>query len=204
MTGHHARDQAETVLLHLVRGQGMEGAAGMSPRETVEFDTFSLDLARPLLGEDPDLLSSLVADFHLATVDDPTHRNVDLARNLIRHEVLPRLSRINPGVVENVARSAEIARAEADVLHAEIKRLASGLIRDGVLDAVALSALPLAYQRRILRFWVSRQSGLDLGFDRTEALRIMANSGTGSVSIELGEGWSARQSRRRITLHREK
>ena len=202
MTGHHARDQAETVLLHLVRGQGMEGAAGMHPREIVSFDSFSLDLVRPLLVEEPVELSNLVAEYRLSVVDDPTNRNVEFARNLIRHEVLPHLSQINPGAVGHIARSAEIARAEDQAMSAETERAAGEVARRGSLDGTALSALPVAYQRRIIRLWVTRTTGLEPGFDRTEALRELANSGTGSVSIQIGEGWSARQSRRRITLHR--
>ena len=89
LTGHHARDQAETVLLHLSRGQGLEGATGISPLEMLRFKDVSITVARPFLQEDPVGLSDLVGEYGLPIVDDPTNEMVDRARNVVRHQVLP-------------------------------------------------------------------------------------------------------------------
>jgi tRNA(Ile)-lysidine synthase len=202
LTGHHARDQAETVLLHLARGQGLEGATGMSPSETLRFGSVTITAVRPFLGEDPVALSDLVTEYGLHVVEDPTNLLVDRARNLVRHHVLPTLGEINPGVVHNISRSAEILRAEDEL----INDLATVSYRDAVhadgVDGSRLATEAIAIQRRVLRRWVESTCGLQLSFDRTEALRQLAISGSGNVVLELGEGCSAHQIRRRITLHR--
>jgi len=60
----------------------------------------------------------------------------------------------------------------------------------------------MAIQRRIIRLWVREATGLELTFDRTEAVRELAVTGTGNVVLEIGEGWTARQDKRQITLRR--
>ena len=202
LTGHHARDQAETVLLHLARGQGLEGATGMSPLETLVFDDVQLCVVRSFLNEDPVALADLVAAYGLPVVDDPTNELVDRARNLVRHQVLPVLCDINPGVVINIARSTQILRDENALLSSIVESRISRLASFENLDGVQLSGEPIAIQRRIIRLWVKQTTGLELTFDRTEAVRELAVTGTGNVVLEIGEGWTARQDKRQITLRR--
>ena len=204
LTGHHARDQAETVLLHLARGQGLEGATGINPVETLPFGEIELTVVRPFLHEDPVALGDLVAGYGVPIVEDQTNALVDRARNLIRHQVLPVLCEINPGAVVNIARSTEILREEHHALATEAARALRDVGDEGGLDGTALSATPIAIQRRVIRAWVRRHTGVDLTFDRTEALRLAANAGTGNVVFEIGEGWTARQIKRTFTLQREK
>lgn len=201
LTGHHARDQAETVLLHLARGQGLEGATGMSPVESLSFDSVTVTVARPFLGEDPVALSDLVAQYGLPVIEDPTNVLVDRARNVVRHQVLPVLSEINPGVVANISRSAEILRDEDTVLAKVADQTYHDVVEANALNGSRLAEQHVAIQRRILRRWVESISGMQLTFDRTEALRDCAIGGVGNIVLELGEGWSAQQSKRRITLH---
>jgi tRNA(Ile)-lysidine synthase len=202
LTGHHARDQAETVLLHLARGQGLEGATGMRPIEPLSFDSVTVTVIRPFLGEDPVALTDLVAEFGLPVVEDPTNLLVDRARNIIRHQVLPLLSEINPGVVANISRSAEILRDEDATLADLTESSFQVLIGSEGLDGPLLAKEPVAIQRRVLRRWVASHCGVQLSFDRTEALRESAVSGVGNIVLELGDGWTAQQFKRRITLHR--
>jgi tRNA(Ile)-lysidine synthase len=204
LTGHHARDQAETVLLHLARGQGLEGATGISPVESLRFGAIEITVIRPFLHEDPVALADLVAGYGLPIVEDETNALVDRARNLVRHQVLPVLCEINPGAVMNIARSTEILREENQTLVSQTTDVLRDVAGDGGLNGAGLSDVPIAIQRRVIRSWARQQSGVDLTFDRTEALRLMANAGTGNVVLEIGEGWTARQIRRTITLQRER
>lgn len=203
LTGHHARDQAETVLLHLARGQGLEGAAGISPAETLRFGPVLINAVRPFLDEEPGALADLVAAYGLRIVEDRTNELTDRARNLVRHEVLTLLSEINPGAIQNMARSAEILRDENLTLAMLAGEAMGRLAGQDGLDGARLGAEPIAIQRRVIRVWVGEQTGMELTFDRTEAVRQLASAGTGNVMIELGEGWCARQDKRRITLHRD-
>jgi len=202
LTGHHARDQAETVLLHLARGQGLEGATGMSPLENLVFDNVSICVMRPFLNEDPVALADLVATYGLPIVEDPTNELVDRARNLVRHQVLPVLCDINSGAVINIARSTQILRDENKLLSSIVESRMSHFASLDVLDGAELSREPMAIQRRIIRLWVREATGLELTFDRTEAVRELAVTGTGNVVLEIGEGWTARQDKRQITLRR--
>jgi tRNA(Ile)-lysidine synthase len=202
MTGHHARDQAETVLLHLVRGQGAEGASGMAPIETMTFGDAELTVARPLLEEMPADLAGLVTDFKLDFVEDPTNAQLDRARNLIRHKVIPILEEINPGATLHLARSTQIARSEHTVLETITGERLVALASGPNLSGSGLCQEPVAIQRRVIRAWVASATGLTLSFDRTEAVRRLAAGGAGGLEIELGEGWLARQRNRTITLVR--
>jgi tRNA(Ile)-lysidine synthase len=204
LTGHHARDQAETVLLHLARGQGLEGATGISPVESLRFGAIDITVIRPFLHEDPVALADLVAGYGLPIVEDKTNALVDRARNLVRHQVLPVLCEINPGAVMNIARSTEILREENQTLVVSTSDTLRVVAGDGGLNGAGLSDVPVAIQRRVIRAWVRQQTGIELTFDRTEALRLAANAGTGNVVLEIGDGWTARQIRRTITLQREK
>ena len=204
LTGHHARDQAETVLLHLARGQGLEGATGISPREPLRFGDIAIHVVRPFLHEDPVALADLVATYGLPVVEDPTNLLVDRARNLVRHQVLPVLCDINSGAVINIARSTDILRDEDEFLAAIADSAITAVTHASVLDGVALNHETVAIQRRVIRRWVTRETAMELTFDRTEAIRELAQAGTGNVVLEIGEGWIARQIQRQITLQRSK
>lgn len=98
VTGHTADDQAETVLLNLVRGAGPEGLAGMRQRT---------DVVRPLLGLSRAEVRTLAGDHGLPFVDDPENASPRHARTTIRSDVLPTLATLNPSVVDALARAAD-------------------------------------------------------------------------------------------------
>ncbi len=103
LTGHHADDQAETLLMRLARGTGTAGLAGIpEARETPEGRL----VLRPLLDASRSALSRLVEASGLETTNDPTNARSDLPRGLIRHEVMPRLERLYPGAAGRIASAA--------------------------------------------------------------------------------------------------
>ena len=97
-TAHHRDDQAETVLLRLLFGSGLSGLAGIRP-----VDGF---LLRPLLAVPRSALAAAVAAAGLQAVDDPTNRDLKPVRNRLRHQLLPRLVAVDPGLPERLARLA--------------------------------------------------------------------------------------------------
>ncbi|MGH2684513.1 MAG: tRNA lysidine(34) synthetase TilS, partial [Actinomycetota bacterium] len=136
LTGHTADDQAETVLLNLLRGAGLEGLAGIRADR------------RPLLRLRRAETRALCDELGLVPVDDPS--NVDPAhrRNRIRHELLPLLDAIaERDVVAVVARQAELLRDDADLL----AELAAAI---DPTDARALAGAPPALARRAVRQWL--------------------------------------------------
>lgn len=111
LTGHHALDQAETVLLRLARGTGLAGLAGIPESRRTRL---GVQVIRPLLEVERSTLERLVDAVGWTPTDDPTNARRDLARGLVRHEIIPRLERLHPGAATRMAATArEIAQIQA-------------------------------------------------------------------------------------------
>lgn len=154
LTAHHRDDQAETVLLQLLRGSGPRGLAGM-PMVTA-FPPGRL--ARPLLGFDRAELAEYARSEGLDWVEDGSNTELKFDRNFLRHEILPRLGQRWPGLGKTLSRSARHC-AEAAALSDDLARadLASAHGRRGALSVSALTRLSPARCRAALRLWVRYQ-----------------------------------------------
>jgi tRNA(Ile)-lysidine synthase len=142
MTGHTLDDQAETVLLNLLRGAGADGLAAMRPGPT-----------KPLLALRRAETAALCAQLGLDPVVDPTNADLALRRNAVRAQVLPLLDAVaGRDVAPLLARTAALLGDDAAVLAAG----AAGL---DPTDATALAAAPPALARRAVRAWLSRGGG---------------------------------------------
>jgi tRNA(Ile)-lysidine synthase len=106
--GHTKDDQAETVLLNLLRGAGTRGVAGIPVRRGV--------IVRPLIDCRHDELVEWLTDQRVAFREDASNRDPRFLRNRVRHELLPVARKLEPALVEGLTRTAEIARADADLL----------------------------------------------------------------------------------------
>jgi tRNA(Ile)-lysidine synthase len=136
LTGHTADDQAETVLLNLCWGAGLDGLAGMRPER------------HPLLNLRRHETATLCAAERLEPVDDPTNADPAFRRNRMRHEALPLLAEIaQRDVVALVARQATLLRADAELLDSMAATV-------DPTDARALSEAPVALARRAVRRWL--------------------------------------------------
>jgi tRNA(Ile)-lysidine synthase len=137
MTGHTLDDQAETVLLNLLRGAGADGLAAMRPGP-----------AKPLLALRRSETAALCAELGLEPVVDPTNADVALRRNAVRAQVLPLLDGVaGRDVAPLLARTAALVADDAELL----ARLAAAL---DPTDAAALAAAPPALGRRAVRAWL--------------------------------------------------
>ena len=122
-TGHTLDDQAETVLMRLIRGTGMRGLGGIYPRILIEHDDGEghAEIIRPLLNIRRRDLQQYLADLKQPWREDPTNADSKFTRNRVRKLVMPLLEReFNPAVAENFAELAEIARDEEDYWENEI------------------------------------------------------------------------------------
>ncbi len=138
LTGHTADDQAETVLLALLRGSGGRGLAAMTPGPT-----------KPILGLRRHEARALCAHLGLAAVDDPANQDVRFRRNRVRHELLPLLDDIAArDVVPLLARTAGLLRADDDLLD----ELAATVDPS---DAAQLAAAPAPLAARAVRRWLA-------------------------------------------------
>jgi len=123
VTGHTLDDQAETVLMRMIRGAGLRGLGGIYPRIPVEGDDGEIcgEIVRPLLGIRRQELRQYLGDIGQGWREDSTNTDESLTRNRVRRLVLPLLEKeFNRAVAENLSELAEIAREEEDYWENEI------------------------------------------------------------------------------------
>ncbi|TXH75404.1 MAG: tRNA lysidine(34) synthetase TilS, partial [Lysobacteraceae bacterium] len=149
----HRDDQAETFLLHALRGSGTDGLASMRPWRTFA----SGWLWRPLLGTSRAALRRYAEGHDLAWIDDPSNDDTRLDRNFLRHRVMPLLRERWPQTDAAFARAAEIADETAGLLtEQDAKDLAAARAGDGAsLSISSLRALSAPRRGRVLRQWVA-------------------------------------------------
>jgi tRNA(Ile)-lysidine synthase len=194
-TGHTLDDQAETVLLKMVRGAGGRGLAGIYPQLSVQGSQFSdASIIRPLLGSRRRELEAYLLGLGQSWREDKSNRDLRHMRNRVRHGILPRLERyLNPAVSEAFAETAEIARSEEEYWDREIAQVLPLVCRTaagcGALSLSVLMQLPLALQRRVIRA-ASESLGLRLDFAHVEAiLALGSESAEAPKSTGLRDGW---------------
>jgi tRNA(Ile)-lysidine synthase len=147
-TGHTRDDQAETFLLRLIRGAGPRGLGGIHPRAG--------RIIRPLLDITRDELRRYLSSTEQPYREDETNADVGIARNRVRHELLPLLQeRFSARIVDVLAREAAIARLDEDRLQQEAIDLAGSIVltKDGTreVDVPSLKALHPALAVRVAR-----------------------------------------------------
>ena len=177
--GHTADDQAETVLLHLLRGAGLEGLAAMSIREGRRF--------RPLLRTWRTEVEAYCARNHLVARADPTNQSRRYTRNRVRAELIPMLERdFNPSARVALVRLADTARAEHDVVVAAAARWLAG--RSAPYPRGALARQLRAVQAEVIRqVWgAALAAGAPVPGDAEvlgQALRLVARGGDGMIHL---------------------
>lgn len=175
LLGHTLDDQAETVLLGLVRGSGARALAGMP--------TARGPYRRPLLGLDRATVRTACAEAGLPAHDDPHNADPAYTRVRVREVVLPMLEReLGPGVATALARTAPLLREDAEALDALTPELADAA------DCAALAALPAALRSRALKRWAERRCGTAVTAAHVLALRALVERWRGQGAVALPGG----------------
>jgi tRNA(Ile)-lysidine synthetase-like protein len=186
-------DQAETVLLHLARGAGVPGAAGMRPLRD--------GIARPLLAIGRSETRAMCAAAEIRPREDPSNTSLRFARNRVRLRVLPELERINPQIRAALARfadaAAEVEHATASDTrdrHSAADSIAAPRETAGAseVDVHALIADPAARERALAEAWVAA-GGIVLSASHRAALLKLASTTAGSRRIDLPGGQAVRE-----------
>jgi len=205
-TAHTADDQAETVLLRLLRGAGLHGLAGMPMRGRVR----GIRVARPLL----DVTRAQVLDYlHRHEIPhrlDSTNESMTPARNFVRLDLLPRIrERLNPSAREALLRAAAVVRDADQYMAGEARRLLPEVMRrenDGKisLDAARMLHYPKPLNTYLFRFALHELNGdiRDLATAHINALLSLVTSRS-SRSADLPRGTRARRERDRVILGRD-
>jgi tRNA(Ile)-lysidine synthase len=181
MTGHTADDQAETVLLRLIRGAGSRGLGAMTP-----------GLRHPILNLRRDETQALCQALGIVTAQDPTNADPRHLRNRVRHEVLPLLNEVaDRDVVPLLVRTAELLRQDSTALDDAARAL-------DPTDALAVAAAPLALARRAIRAWL-----IEDGYppDAAAVERVLEVARGTRTACEIPGGRRVERSRQRLRVH---
>ena len=186
-TAHHLDDNAETVLLHLLRGSGPKGLGGIPPVRG--------RIVRPLLEVSREEIDQYIEENAIPFVEDETNRDTAYTRNRLRHEVLPLLERIAPGAARRIAGAGSLLREEDAWLD---DRAAALLPAEGTaISRQTLQAQESVMQRRMVRL-LARRLDAELTREQTEALLALKSGGM----LDLPEGVCARCSRKELVLEK--
>ena len=194
-TGHTASDQAETVLLHLVRGAGLDGLAGMSAKAAWPFQGHgSLTLLRPLLHLSREETLAYCTAAGIEAMEDASNAAPRYRRNRVRNELLPLLRELNPRIDEALVRLADAAREDVTFLR--------GVASEALIDSPegsqsvsrhVLAAWPASPRRHTLRLAVAALlgDGRELTQRHLEALERLVLEGKTGDHLDLPRGVTA-------------
>ncbi|MDN3440469.1 tRNA lysidine(34) synthetase TilS [Psychrobacter sp. APC 3279] len=168
LLGHHADDQAETVLMRLIQGAGVNGLSGMQPWRVQTQGSQRNILWRPWLIIRRATISAYAKRLALPYIDDPTNKTGDNVRSGLRRDIMPILATYNHNVIDNIARSAQLlsdaqetvnAQAMQDMQQTENTDLQL-LPAQRVLNIDTLQKLPMYRQRQLLHYWLGQDEPL--------------------------------------------
>ena len=166
MMGHHLDDQAETVLMRLLRGSGSRGLAGMP----VSRPLGSGQLHRPLLGFSRQSIEQYARNHQLQWIEDPSNRNIDFDRNFLRQQLFPQLAERWPGYRQTLSRavSHQLETAQLNDELAVVDFTGLGCPSDSrILPITKLQTLSAIRQKNLLRYWF-----VQMGFDTPSAAQL--------------------------------
>lgn len=205
--GHTRDDQAETVLMHLLRGSGLLGLAGILPKRTL----YGFKFIRPLIEIERREIEAYLKRLKVKPREDATNKEQRFFRNRIRHDLLPRLKKYyNPKVKGLLADSAQIYAADYDYILAraakEFKRCAVTASNGLRIDLWRFRRLHPSLQKMILRLAIEKIKGNTrrLTFGHWKEIEdLVLNRRTDSI-VDLPQGISVRKGADFLALHLRK
>lgn len=198
LTAHHAGDNAETMLLNLIRGTGLKGLCGIPPERDI--------ILRPFLGLNREELAAYAAAHGIPHVEDETNADPDAAaRNLLRLKVLPLLRQLNPRAEAHMARTAALLRETDEGLADLTERyLRAASVQPGrvTVPLGKLAEVPDFLRPKVLLglFDLLGAGRKDIGTVHLEALQALWNSHGNDARISLPHGVTARLAASRLIL----
>jgi tRNA(Ile)-lysidine synthase len=163
--GHHKNDQAETILLRLCRGTGLDGLAGI-PRTRKLHDSY---LIRPMLNISRNQIINYAKQNNICYINDPSNYDTKFSRNFIRHEILPKLESRWPKIIDRLSATATEITEVADVIMANVAQQLQyckinyqlrGISLYSGLSITKLNEFELEDQCRVIRLWLKENKVL--------------------------------------------
>lgn len=199
--GHHADDQAETVLIHLLRGTGPKGLGGMAPARE--------GIIRPLLEVTRAEIENYCREHHLPTRLDRSNEKTVYRRNRVRLCLMPVLKEYNPRMVEALTRLAAVVRDEDEYLDRDAYQAFLGICLLDEKRHIAVSlpgflGLPDALKRRVIRRCYSQIRGqtVDLSYDHVEVVLALAKGPEAAGETHMPGGVRAKKGDKDLSFYR--
>ncbi len=180
---HNADDQAETVLMNLVRGSGPAGLSGMKEREG--------KILRPLLGITKTEIIAYAEIHKLKWHEDTTNTDTSYNRNYLRHRVLPLLGQLNPEYLANISRSATIQEEIDELLKERAKWLVEQLHTNTSVSAEV--PRPILYEALAQMYEKVKGDRKELSLAHLEAVAQLASDDQGTKTLDLPGNVTARR-----------
>lgn len=194
-TAHHAEDNAETVLLHLLRGSGLRGLRGMLPRQG--------SIVRPLLSVTKEQIMEFLRQENIPWREDGSNEEDFCRRNRLRHHVLPLLKQEEPKIFEKLTAQSELLRAEDEFLDRLARELLKKAEREDGYDCKTLLGAEDVLQKRALRLMTRKALPKDVSSRHIEAMQGLLSAPSPSAEISLPGGYYARRFYESITITRK-
>lgn len=176
-TAHTANDNAETVVMHLLRGSGLKGLCGIAPiRER---------LVRPLLRCTRQEIEQFLLAEGISWVEDSTNADTAFTRNRVRHEILPLLAKENPNFLHSISAHCDIFREENEILDNLAEKLLLEAHENGTYCCERLLSAPDALQKRALRLLLRKDLPQDVSLRHIEAVQALLKNPNASASVSL-------------------
>lgn len=179
-TAHTASDNIETALFNMTRGTGLKGMSGIPPKRDI--------FVRPLIFCTRNEVEAYLAEKQRSFVTDSSNLTDDYTRNFIRHDIVPKLKKINPSVENRVSEMCRTLREDNDFLTSTAKKIYTLCLKNGKLDAELLSIQHPAIIKRVIMVYLFEQFGLTVDLLHLEnCLEVLFKSG----KTELHSGYCA-------------
>lgn len=172
-TAHTADDNAETVLIHMIRGTGLKGLGGIAPVQG--------RIIRPMLGITRQEVEDFLAEWGLQHVEDSSNKGDDFLRNRLRHHVMPLLKAENPRLAQNLSRMALLLREDEEYLSQQ----AAFEVMPTVTE---LKAMPKALRYRMLERFLKEHGVKEPGSVQLDQVNDLLFSGKPSARIRFSGG----------------
>jgi tRNA(Ile)-lysidine synthase len=200
-TGHSADDQAETLLLWLLRGSGLRGLTGIPAARDGR-------VIRPLLSAHRSDILNYLEHRHLRFRVDSSNATPAYRRNRIRHELLPQLQQFNPRVAATLARTADMLTQEAAILDAVEDMYWQRVLAENSAGAIALDCdqfqpLSLGMKRRLIQRAWREASGIHSSLSFHHVSLILERAGTEEAVVSLPRGMEVRRRGERLVIQHQ-
>lgn len=187
-TAHNADDNAETLLLHLIRGTGLQGLSGIPPQRGI--------FVRPLLTTCRTEILAYLEKYEISHVEDSTNSDVSYTRNRVRHQIMPLLRQINPRLNDSLNSAAAYFRADNDYLNAQAEEVAGTSSWRGeelVIEAAQVALQPDPIAVRIIRLLLIKMGAVQYRAAHLLSVVRLSRAADPSGRVDLPQGLTARR-----------